>query len=64
MRWILLDVALVVLGLLLVGLVARSLWRRTKALGRAVTQAGERLGELTAQLEAASHAQATDRPRA
>ena len=51
MRWILLDVALAVLVLVLLALVALSLWHRVKALGAAVGVAGAQLAAVGAQLD-------------
>ncbi len=50
-RWILLDVLLVLLVTGLLALAGLSLWRRVKALGRAVVLAGEQLTVVSAQLE-------------
>lgn len=47
MRWVLVDVVLALLAVALLAVVALRLWRRVKALGRAV-------GVATAQLEAVS----------
>ena len=52
MRWILLDVALAVLALVLLGLVARTLWRRVKALGRELSRASELVAGASAALQA------------
>ena len=51
MAWILLDVALVLAALVLLGLCALRLWRRVKALGTTVGVAGEQLAALTASLD-------------
>jgi hypothetical protein len=54
--WILLDaaIALVALGLLL--MVLLRLWRQVKTLGRSAADAGERVSEASAGLEAAQAA--------
>ena len=51
MRWILLDVAVALLAVGLLGLAGLSLWRRVKALGKAVGIAGEQIAQVTAQLD-------------
>ena len=50
-RWILLDVAVALLAVGLLGLAGLSLWRRVKALGKAVGIAGEQIAQVTAQLD-------------
>ena len=52
MRWILLDVALALLVLVLLALVVRGVWRRTKALGRELSRASELVAGATAALQA------------
>lgn len=54
MRWILLDVVLAALALGLLVIVGLSLWRRVKALGKAVGAAGTQLAAMTAQLDTLS----------
>ena len=54
MRWILLDVLLVLLALGLLVAVGLSVWRRVRALGAEVSRASARIEEATAQLERAS----------
>jgi len=49
--WIVLDVALAVAGLVVLGLLAFRLWRQARALGREVAAAGERLGVAAATLD-------------
>ncbi|MGI8698249.1 MAG: hypothetical protein ACR2J0_03775 [Mycobacteriales bacterium] len=51
MAWIVLDVALAVAGLVVLGLLAFRLWRQVRALGREVVAAGERLGAAAATLD-------------
>ena len=50
-RWILLDVVVALLAVGLLGLAGLSLWRRVKALGKAVGIAGEQIAQVTAQLD-------------
>jgi hypothetical protein len=50
--WILVDVAVALLALLALGLVAFFLYRRTRELARAVGTAGERIAEITSELDA------------
>lgn len=52
MRWILFDVVLALLVVGLLVLAGLSVWRRVKALGKAVGIAGEQLAHVTAQLDA------------
>ena len=52
MRWILLDVALALLALVLLALVARGVWRRTKALSRELSRAGDLVAGASAALQA------------
>ena len=51
MRWILLDVLIVLAALVGLGLVVLSLWRKVKDLAREVARAGETIGAVTAELE-------------
>lgn len=50
MLWVLLDVAIGVLALLLVGTVARTLYKRLRALIRTVGAASGQIGQLTSGL--------------
>ena len=50
MRWILLDVAIVLVALIGLGLVVLSLWRKVKDLAREVARAGETIGAVTDEL--------------
>lgn len=50
MRWLLLDLLVVLLAIGGLVLACLSLWRQVKALGRQLGQAGERVAQLTAQL--------------
>ena len=59
MRWVLVDVVLALLAVALLAVVALGLWRRVKALGRAVGVATAQLETVTAQLDTLS---ARDRP--
>ncbi len=54
MVWVLVDVAIVLVPLVLLGLVALALWRRVTALGRAFGVAGAQVAGLTDQLDALS----------
>lgn len=47
MPWVLLDVAIGVLSVALVGLLAFTLYKRVRVLMRAVADASEKVGELT-----------------
>ena len=51
MRWILLDLAVVVLALVALALVAMSVWRSVKALGRQLGRAGDHFAALGAALD-------------
>ena len=51
MRWILLDVLIVLVALVGLGLVVLSLWRKVKDLAREVARAGDTIGAVTAELE-------------
>lgn len=51
MRWVLLDVVLVLAGLTLLALVTLRLWGRVKGLARALERASEQVSAVTAQLE-------------
>ena len=50
MPWVLLDVAIGVLSLALVGLLAFLLYKRVRVLLRAIGDASDKLGELTPSL--------------
>ena len=50
MLWIAVDVAVALLALVWLALVCGRLWRQTKALGRTLADAGETLGEASAQV--------------
>ncbi len=56
MVWILVDVAIVLVSLVVLGLAGLGLWQRVKALGRAVGVAGTQMAGLTDQLDALSAA--------
>lgn len=71
MKWILVDVALVLLAIGLLALLALGLWRKVKALSRTVSTAADTIGAATEQLAVAQGAgplgadpQAPSRPRA
>lgn len=51
MAWIVVDVALALLGLAVLCLLALRLWRQVRALGREVGAAGERVRTAAAALE-------------
>jgi hypothetical protein len=56
-RWVLLDLLLVLLALVFLGAMALGLWRKVKDLGREVARAGETIGQATdalAELQAAA----------
>lgn len=52
MRWVLLDVALVLGALAVLGLLLLRLWRRVVALGREVSRASEAIARATDELAA------------
>ncbi len=52
MRWILVDLLLVLLALLVLGLCGLRLWGRVKALGRRVADAGTAVGAASERLAA------------
>ena len=56
MRWILVDVVLVLLALAVLAVLALGLWRQVKALSRAVSQAGEQVTRATDALAVAQGA--------
>ena len=56
MRWILVDVVLVLLALAVLAVLALGLWRKVKALSRAVSQAGEQVTRATDALAVAQGA--------
>ncbi|MCA1710526.1 MAG: hypothetical protein LC789_02355 [Actinobacteria bacterium] len=65
MRWVLLDLLLVLLALGFLGVLALGLWRRVKDLGREVTRAGETIGQATdalAELQSAVAERSTPGP--
>ncbi len=51
MLWVAVDVAVGVLGLVVLGLLGWRLWRQVRVLGRQVSAAGQRIAEATAELE-------------
>jgi hypothetical protein len=61
MLWVLLWVVLLVGAALVLGLLGRSLWRKTKALTTEVTEASDRLAAVAASLS--ELADATSEPR-
>ena len=56
MRWILVDVVLVLLALAVLAVLALGLWRQVKALSRAVSHAGEQVTRATDALAVAQGA--------
>ena len=56
MRWILIDVVLVLLALAVLAVLLLGLWRKVKALSRTVDAASERIGQATDGLAAAQGA--------
>jgi len=58
-----LDIALAVLGLLVLALLAVRLWRQVKELGRTVGNAAARVGEAQASLDAISRDRAARPPQ-
>ena len=56
MRWILVDVVLVLFALTVLAVLALGLWRKVKALSRAVKQAGEQVTRATDALAVAQGA--------
>ena len=56
MRWILVDVVLVLFALAVLAVLALGLWRKVKALSRAVSQAGEQVTRATDALTVAQGA--------
>ena len=56
MSWILVDVVLVLLAMAVLAVLALGLWRKVKALSRAVSQAGEQVTRATDALAVAQGA--------
>ncbi|MDP9101644.1 MAG: hypothetical protein M3N21_05805 [Actinomycetota bacterium] len=52
MPWLIVDIALALLALVVLGAVLLGLWRQVKALGAEVSRAGAALGEATDRLAA------------
>jgi hypothetical protein len=51
--WVLLDVALCLMALVVLGALALRLWRQVKALGREVSASADRVSRATGALDAA-----------
>ena len=60
MVWVLVDVAIVLVSLVVLGLAALGLWRRVKALGRAVGVASTQMAGLTDSLDTLGAAREPD----
>ncbi|MGZ4589647.1 MAG: hypothetical protein ACXV4A_01435 [Actinomycetes bacterium] len=64
MRWFLLWFVLILAACLVIGLIGRNLWRKTKALTAEVTAASDRLSAVSASLAelSAQQSQRSERP--